>query len=1074
MKKVSNRLYLARKIFDYAILVLLIIFLLFLWQLYRGPIAVPFLKPYIVAALNPDVESAEVSVDSVNIELVRSVRPIKIIANNVVYKRNDDSVRFSAPRTSVSFSIKALLRGIIAPASVEMEDPSVYIFTTYGVQEHDKASVITEKKLDYYVTQFEDFLERFNSEDKTYPESYINSISITGGEVEFHEVDLGRKWVLSDLNYDFNRGLSEISTAVSALLNLNDTVVSAGVDVGYRALDNKLAVQVYFGDLIPSEIINNYFDEKTRERLYQINVPVSGKITAMIDFNEFVVNRDDLLLAVDKAVKDIGFQFEGGQGSIVFAADDQESKYDISSFVLDGHIKGGLDNLEIKNADFNLGEQKVKLGFSASGLERLLLKSSFRDLKLKLTADIASLKLNDLYIYWPKYIVPEAWQWCKDGIFGGDAKNAHFEFDFGYDSKTKKFGFKDLKGGAYIEDSNIRYIDTMPMVTNVYGDFSVNSNSINIALDKAKSDGIMLDTGNVRIYDLDKYNNYISIKLISNSSISDALKLIDHPPHNFTSELGLKPDMLKGKAETELALDFELKNDLGYNDIKVGVKSKLQDVEMKDVFNGKDVKAQELALEVNNSGLKVEGEAAFDDIPVSVIWNERFKPDKNNNSSYSVKFKIDENVCKKLGIDFDVLKEPYIKGYADVTAKAVPVKGGYKIDTKADLKQAEIDYGFLGFMKPLGDKGELSAKLDIKNGKLASISSFDLTKSDFALNGKMSFNSRQQLSVIDIKKIKGPKTSANAKIEFLQKPKNKIVINISGNSYDLSDFFERKNSSQDKKSETDTDSDSWEKLPNMDINIAVNTLWSNPDVAVTNFAGTADIVNGVGISEVHLIGNYDYNKEMTLKVDYVPKPNKEFYLTIDSNAAGNTLRFLRIYKDMHGGNLHIEAKRGSDKMLIGHAKIRDFSIHNTPVLAKLLTVASFTGMVDLLTGEGMTFSHFDAPFKYKNSILYVNKARAYGNVLGISFGGAYNMSNDAISIEGMIAPAYGLNTMIGKIPLVGNLLAGKDGTIFAANYSISGTTDDANVRLNPLSALSPNSLKEAVASVFGKDEDDGF
>lgn len=177
---------------------------------------------------------------------------------------------------------------------------------------------------------------------------------------------------------------------------------------------------------------------------------------------------------------------------------------------------------------------------------------------------------------------------------------------------------------------------------------------------------------------------------------------------------------------------------------------------------------------------------------------------------------------------------------------------------------------------------------------------------------------------------------------------------------------------------------------------------------------------------------------------------------------------------MHGGNLHIEAKRGSDKMLIGHAKIRDFSIHNTPVLAKLLTVASFTGMVDLLTGEGMTFSHFDAPFKYKNSILYVNKARAYGNVLGISFGGAYNMSNDAISIEGMIAPAYGLNTMIGKIPLVGNLLAGKDGTIFAANYSISGTTDDANVRLNPLSALSPNSLKEAVASVFGKDEDDGF
>ena len=198
------------------------------------------------------------------------------------------------------------------------------------------------------------------------------------------------------------------------------------------------------------------------------------------------------------------------------------------------------------------------------------------------------------------------------------------------------------------------------------------------------------------------------------------------------------------------------------------------------------------------------------------------------------------------------------------------------------------------------------------------------------------------------------------------------------------------------------------------------------------------------------------------------------YLTIDSNAAGNTLRFLHIYDDIHGGNLKIEARRDADKMFIGHAKIRDYSLHNTPVLVKLLTVASFSGMVDVLTGEGMTFSHFDAPFKYKNGILYVNKARTYGNVLGITFNGAYNINDEALNIEGMIAPAYGLNTLIGKIPLLGNLLVGKDGTVFAANYSISGTASSPEISLNPLSALSPNSLKEAVASVFGQEESNEF
>ena len=1072
MRKVSNRLYLARKILNYAMLALLFVFLLFLWQLYRGPISAPFLKPYIIAALSPDAETADVSLESVNIELVRSVKPIKIIANKVVYKSNDETVRFSAPRAAVSFSIKALLRGIVAPSSIELENPSVYIFTTYGLKKQDKASEVTEKKLDYYVSLFEDFLERFNSNDNTYPESYINSIVISGGEAEFHEVDLGRKWVLSDLNYHFSRGLSDMLTDVSALININDTQISAGVDAGYRAGDNKLAIQAYFSDLVPSTVINNYVDEETRAKLYQINVPVSGKVATVVDFNEFASSREDLIHAVEKAIGEISFQFEGGQGNIIFAADDENSKYNISSFVLDGKINGGLDNLEIQNADFNLGEQKVKVGFSATGLGKMLLKSSFKALKMKFTADIKALKLNDLYIYWPHYIAPEAWEWCKESLFGGDAKDAHFEFDFGYNTKTKKIELTKLSGGTYIEDSNVRYIDTMPMVTNVYGEFKVDSNSITILLDKAKSDGILLDSGSVRIYDLDKDRNYINIKLLSNSSITDALKLIDHPPLNFTSDLGLKPDIMKGNAETDLTLDFELKKDLGYNDVKVTVKSTLHDVEISDVWDNKDVKADELSLFVDNSGLKVNGDAELDGIPLNISWNERFNPDKDNTSSYRAKFNGDEALLKKLGVDVSFLSKPYIEGYIEIEAVAQPIKNGYNVDVTANMLHAALDYSFLGFVKPKDQSGELKANLVIKDKKLNSISSFSMKKPDFEIIGRADFDNKNRPKLIDISKINGPKTRAQAKIDLAYDKNQKYTINISGNSYDLTEFFERRSTSAvDNQKEADN---SWENTPNIDLNIAVNSLWSNPDVAVTNFAGTAQLVHGVGIHEVHLIGNYDYNKDMTLKVDYEPKPNKEYYLNITSNSAGNTLRFLRIYNNLYSGNLKIEAKRGADKMLIGHAKIRDFSLHNTPVLAKLLTVASFTGMVDLLTGDGMTFSHFDAPFKYKNDILYVNKAHTYGNVLGINFSGAYNMNNHVIDISGMVAPAYGLNTMIGKIPLVGNLLAGKDGTVFAANYTISGTSDAPEVDLNPLSALSPNSLKEVVASLFGQDEEEGF
>ena len=73
MKKVSSKRYILKKTLDYILVVMLLTMLLFFWQLYRGPIAVPFLKPYIIQALNHDDANGKISLDQVNIELVRSL-----------------------------------------------------------------------------------------------------------------------------------------------------------------------------------------------------------------------------------------------------------------------------------------------------------------------------------------------------------------------------------------------------------------------------------------------------------------------------------------------------------------------------------------------------------------------------------------------------------------------------------------------------------------------------------------------------------------------------------------------------------------------------------------------------------------------------------------------------------------------------------------------------------------------------------------------------------------------------------------------------------------------------------------
>lgn len=1072
MKKVSNRLYLTQKIIDYIGVVFLGLLLLFIWQLYRGPIELPFLKPYMVRALNHDDAEYQVTVDSVNIELVRSIQPIKIIANNVVYRKNDGSFIINAPKTSVSFSIKALLRGVIAPSSMEALNPTVYIFNTYGV---DKENIndVNKKKIAYYFDSFEDFIERFNSDDNFYPESYINKISVKNAEVELHEVDLGRKWIFSDLNYLLERNLTNISMDVSALMKLNNQVASVGVEAEYRMLNNKLAVEFYFSDLVPNALAETFLDKNTADGFYKINLPVSGRVATVIDFNEVIKYKDDIMKSVDTAFEKIDFQFEGGRGNIMFN-EDAAYNYNIAAFLLEGAISGGLNELKISNADFDLGSQKAKIDLKVSGVKSFLLENSLKDLKVNLSAAVKEMNFDDLYNYWPRYLSDDAWSWCKDSIRGGQIKNVRFDFRFAYDDKSRNFGLADLSGNGDISDTNLNYLKEMPDITNLYGRAHFSKTNIKIDVDKGVSEGVILTGGYVNLYDLDKYNNYADIDLKLSSSVTDALRLIDNPPLGYTSEMGLKPDALQGQAETELGLKFEIKNDLTPEEVEVKVKSDLTEVRVPNAFKNKTVTADELKLEVDNQGLALSGDAKLENIPLKLSWNERFA-DKNYRSRYKLSAKFNNAIKKELDFDSSLLNPPYVDGYALVDAE-ITVYNDRKtvVNLNAQIDKMAVDFAFLGFKKPVNERGNLLATLNIYDNKLVSLPKFSLFKDDFKIEGKIDLTADGNIKTVDITNISGPRTAAKARIDIAHAPKKKVKINISGTSYDLTPFFDRDENKIKVDRATliktpEDEDDELEDVTDTDIFIAVNNLWTNPHVPVTNFAGSAKLLNGIGVNEIHMVGNYNNNKKSVLKFDYVPRPNKEFLLSVDSNDAGATLKVLRVYNNMKGGNIQVEARRNAQKEFIGHAKIRDFSIYNTPVIAKLLTVASFSGMVDLLMGEGLTFSHFDAPFEYRNRQLSLKEAKAFGDVVGITAQGTYDRRFDEVNFHGVIAPAYSLNTMLGKIPLVGNLLVGKDGTVFAANYSATGSVEDAEIDINPLSALSPSSLKDKFNALFGGD-----
>lgn len=184
--------------------------------------------------------------------------------------------------------------------------------------------------------------------------------------------------------------------------------------------------------------------------------------------------------------------------------------------------------------------------------------------------------------------------------------------------------------------------------------------------------------------------------------------------------------------------------------------------------------------------------------------------------------------------------------------------------------------------------------------------------------------------------------------------------------------------------------------------------------------------------------------------------------------AGALLRAVDLLPDVVGGKLTLQGAtdpQRKDRAITGTLAIEEFRVRDAPVLARLLNLMSLTGILDALSGqEGLPFSRLDSRFAYADPKIEIADLRTYGGALGITAKGAIDLDASQVDVEGTIVPAYTINSLLGEIPILGDILVGeKGGGIFAATYRVRGPFDSTSVSVNPLAALTPGFLR----GIFG-------
>ena len=200
--------------------------------------------------------------------------------------------------------------------------------------------------------------------------------------------------------------------------------------------------------------------------------------------------------------------------------------------------------------------------------------------------------------------------------------------------------------------------------------------------------------------------------------------------------------------------------------------------------------------------------------------------------------------------------------------------------------------------------------------------------------------------------------------------------------------------------------------------------------------------------------------DITLKKD-LNKNRKT--LEVYSGLAKPLLTDFNFFKGIEGGQL-LFTSVFDDITSTSNLRIEDFKVLNAPAFAKLLALADLTGPAVLLSGEGLSFDLLEIKFTDDEQVRTINEIYAVGPSITILMEGYVENKTGLTSLRGTMVPAKEINKLISKIPLIGDILIGKEigEGVFGVSFKMKGPPGKIKTTVNPIKTLTPRFITRAL------------
>lgn len=679
-----------------------------------------------------------------------------------------------------------------------------------------------------------------------------------------------------------------------------------------------------------------------------------------------------------------------------------------------------------------------------------------------LSLSLDHVEAADLPALWPKGVGgPGTRPWITENVTTGTLAAGHVELALSAPEDFSDVDISYIAGTLEGHGVGLYWLRPVPPIANAEGSLRLlTPDMLEITVTGGQQSRvgagppIAVRGGKVILTGLAGTSQFADIDGQLAGAVGELVAVLKHPKLQLLSRRPLPVSDVGGQFSGRLNIDhLPLKNGLDVEDVHVRAALRLAGLRLGGIAGGRDMEGGEVTLSADNDGLRASGTATLAGLPASLTVEEDFRAGPAT------------QVIQKAGVT-TTLEAAQLAGFGLEAGDALGGRIGLRAEflgrrnnkaeatVRADLTAARLGLEALDWAKPAGAPATLEAHLLFDGTRLLGVDTLRASGAGLAAEASVAFAQGVPESVHINHIVLGSRLDARGEIGIPARAEAPWTVTLQGAHLDAAALLTRKSPPPGPA----------RRGPVWNADIRLERVTTANDTALYGLAlrGSSDGWINPALKIIGRTRSDGGNFDLAITPAGAGRS-----LAGSAEDAGSLLRALDVIDTMRAGRMTLAGRYDdsrADHRLEATATITDFALRNGAGFGKLLQAFSVYGLIDVIRTPDLAFTEMVAPFRMANDTIEFSDTRAFNSSLGMTGKGRMDIAHRVVDMQGTIVPIYFLNSLLGRLPLVGPLLSPeKGGGLIAAGWSMRGGFDDPDVLVNPLTAVTPGFLR----GVFG-------